>query len=197
MGPLTGVLDQTEVTYLDSFNGCYDSFMASILPSFNANVARGLDGLLLKDTYTPNHVNGQIRIPTSSGVRSSGRKLTAIPVPPVQTPLNEESVGFYMPYQINNDTAQQQVLSTYDLPFIPAFKYSGALDNMTISLNATLGSPTRYSTMLVRNGMSGWAIKRTYNVVQQTILKTNARALLFSDASWAGSGSYATALLTN
>ncbi len=74
-------------------------------------------------------------------------------------------VGFYMPYQINNDT-QQPDLSTYNLPFIPAFKYSGALDNMSISLNATLGSPSRYSSLLVRNGMSGWAIKRTYNVVQ-------------------------------
>ena len=71
-----------------------------------------------------------------------------------------------MPYQINNDTTQYQDLSTYYLPFIPAYKYSGALDNMSISLNATLGNPTRYSTLLVRNGMAGWAIKRTYNVLQ-------------------------------
>jgi alpha-glucosidase (family GH31 glycosyl hydrolase) len=106
-------------------------------------------------------------------------------------------VGNFMPYQINNDTQQQGDLSTYNLPFIPAFKYSGALDNMSISLNATLGSPNRYSTLLVRNGMSGWAIKRTYNVVQQSLLKNNSRPLLFSDASFAGSGAYATALLTD
>ena len=68
---------------------------------------------------------------------------------------------------------------------------------MTISLNATLGSPSRYSTLLVRNGMSGWAIKRTYNVIQQNILKNNTRTLLFSDASYAGSGSYSAALLTD
>lgn len=68
---------------------------------------------------------------------------------------------------------------------------------MSISLNATLGNPTRYSTLLVRNGMAGYAIKRTYNVMQQKILKNNTRALLFSDASWAGSGSYSAALLTD
>jgi alpha-glucosidase (family GH31 glycosyl hydrolase) len=101
-----------------------------------------------------------------------------------------------MPYQLNNDTTQYQDLSTYYLPFVPAFKYSGALDNMSISLNGTLGNPTRYSTLLVRNGMAGWAIKRTYNVIQQSILKNNTRALLFSDASWAGSGAYSAALLT-
>ena len=197
VGPLTGVLDQTEVTYLDSFSGCYDSFMASILPSFVASTAHGLDGMLLKDTYGPNHVNGQIRIPTSSGF-ATGRKLQAgNGDTPVQAPLNEEMVGNFMPYQINNDTQQQGDLSTYNLPFIPAFKYSGALDNMTISLNATLGSPNRYSTLLVRNGMAGWAIKRTYNVIQQNILKNNSRTLLFSDASYAGSGSYAAALLTD
>jgi hypothetical protein len=80
--------------------------MASILPSFNANTARGLDGLLLKDTHAPNHINGQVSTPTSSGV-TSGRKLQASAGDsPVQAPLNEEMVGNFMPYQINNDTQQ-------------------------------------------------------------------------------------------
>lgn len=192
IGPLVGVLDQTNVTYLDSFNGCYDTFMASILPSFNNATARGLDGLLLKDTHGPNHINGQI--PKQTTV-SAGRKLMAS-VDPAQAPYNEEMVGNYMPYQLNNGTEPGD-LSTYDLPFIPAFKYSGALDNMSISLNATLGSPNRYSTLLARNGMSGWAIKRTYNVISQNILKSSSRTLLFSDASFAGSGAYSAALLTD
>lgn len=34
-GPLTGVLDQTEVQYLDSYSGCFDSFLASVLPQFD------------------------------------------------------------------------------------------------------------------------------------------------------------------
>ena len=33
--------------------------------------------------------------------------------------VNEEMVGFYSSYQVNNDT-QQQILSTYYLPFVPA-----------------------------------------------------------------------------
>lgn len=52
--------------------------------------------------------------------------------------VNEEMVGFYAPYQINNGS-ETTPLSTYYLPFVPAYKYSGALDNMTVSLNATMG----------------------------------------------------------
>lgn len=58
IGSLTGILDQTEVNYLDSYSGCFDSFMATTLPAFNSNTAHGLDGLLLKDAYAPNHING-------------------------------------------------------------------------------------------------------------------------------------------
>jgi len=109
-------------------------------------------------------------------------------------------VGFYSPYQINNDTQAQQQLSTYYLPFVPAYKYSGALDNMSISLNATVGDSTgsgRYSVLLTRNGISAFAIKRTYNAMAKSVLKNNSRPLIFTDASWAGSGSYSVALLTD
>jgi len=109
-------------------------------------------------------------------------------------------VGFYSPYMINNDTQQVQDLSTYYLPFIPAFKYSGPLDNMTISLNATLGDSTggsRYSSLVAKNGISAFAIKRTYNAMANSVLKNNSRPLIFSDASWAGSGAYSVALLTD
>ena len=57
-GPLKGVLDQVEVTYLDTYSGCFDSFMTSILPQFDNSTSRGLDGLLLKDAHAPNHING-------------------------------------------------------------------------------------------------------------------------------------------
>lgn len=86
------------------------------------------------------------------------------------------------------------------MPFIPAFKYSGYLDNMTISLNATLGDDLgggRYSTLYVRNGLAGYALKRTFNAVQNSVTKNASRPLLFSESSWSGSGSYSAALLTN
>jgi hypothetical protein len=110
---------------------------------------------------------------------------------------NEEQVGYYQPYKINNQS-QQWDLSTYNLPFIPAFDYSGALDNLTISLNGTLGDDLgggRYSTLQVRNGMAGFALKRTAKVVD-SIKQNSSRTLLFSEASWAGSGSYSVGLLT-
>ena len=109
-------------------------------------------------------------------------------------------VGFYSSYQINNSTQSAQDLSTYYLPFIPGYKYSGALDNMSISLNATLGDSTgggRYSALLVRNGISAFAIKRTYKAMVSSVQKDQTRPLLFSDASWAGSGQYSAALLTD
>jgi hypothetical protein len=109
-------------------------------------------------------------------------------------------VGFYSPYEINNGTEQQTGLSTYYLPFVPAFKYSGALDNMSISLNATVGDSTgsgRYSALLVRNGISAFAIKRTYNAIVSSVTKNLTRPLIFSDASWAGSGAYSVALVTD
>ena len=34
-GPLQGILDRVPVTYLDSYSGCFESFMSSILPSFS------------------------------------------------------------------------------------------------------------------------------------------------------------------
>jgi hypothetical protein len=65
-GPLQGILDKVPVTYLDSFSGCFDTFMGSILPTFTQSTAHGLDGLLLKDTHAPNHVNGQFITPSAS-----------------------------------------------------------------------------------------------------------------------------------
>lgn len=112
--------------------------------------------------------------------------------------VNEEMVGFYSPYQVNNQSDTSD-LSTYFLPFVPAFKYSGALDNMTVSLNSTLGDDLgggRYSTLLARNGMAGYALKRTFEGVSQ-YKKNSSRTLLFSDASWSGSGAYSAAIVTD
>jgi alpha-glucosidase (family GH31 glycosyl hydrolase) len=71
---------------------------------------------------------------------------------------------------------------------------------MSISLNATVGDSTgsgRYSALLTKNGLSGFAIKRTYNAMASSVLKSSARPLVFSDASWAGSGAYSVGLLTD
>jgi hypothetical protein len=193
VGSLTGILDQTEVQYLDSFSQCFDSFLATTLPAFDKATAHGLDGLLVKDAHAPNHINGQLRAPASS----SDKRVLLGDAPVVA--LNEEQVGFYSPYQVYNNS-EESIRSTYYLPFIPAFKYSGALDNMTISLNSTFGDDLgggRYSGLYARNGLAGYALKRTYNAVQTSVKKDTGRALLFSDASWSGSGAYSTALLTD
>jgi alpha-glucosidase (family GH31 glycosyl hydrolase) len=71
---------------------------------------------------------------------------------------------------------------------------------MSISLNATVGDSTgsgRYSALLVRNGISAFAIKRTYNAIVSSVTKNTTRPLIFSDASWAGSGAYSVALVTD
>ena len=71
---------------------------------------------------------------------------------------------------------------------------------MSISLNATLSDSTgsgRYSALLVRNGISAFAIKRTYNAVVQSVTTDKRRPLVFADASWAGSGAYSVGLLTD
>ncbi len=203
-GPLRGVLDRVPVVYLDTFSGCFDDFIAMILPNFNKDTAHGLDGFILKDTHAPNHINGQTNVPSSSSSEEnySGIRLGSAPTPPPPAPqiINEEMVGFYSPYQINNDTQQAQDLSTYYLPFVPAYKYSGALDNMSISLNATVGDSTgsgRYSVLLTKNGISAFAIKRMYKAMSTLVNKNTSRPLIFSDASWAGSGSYSVALLTD
>jgi alpha-glucosidase (family GH31 glycosyl hydrolase) len=70
---------------------------------------------------------------------------------------------------------------------------------MTVSLNSTLGDDLgggRYSSLLVRNGISGYALKRTFQGVSQ-YKKNSSRTLLFSDATWAGSGAYSAALVTD
>jgi len=84
------------------------------------------------------------------------------------------------------------------LPFVPAYAYSGYLDNMSISLNATVGDDLgggRYSTLQAKNGMAGFAIKRTAAAYGAT--RNRSRPLIFAEASWAGSGSYSAALVTD
>ena len=87
-GPLSGILDQVEVMYLDSFSGCFDSFMTSILPGFVNSTGRSLDGLILKDSHAPNHLNGQLikqsQKPSTQTLKSMNP--TAPPAPP--TPPN-------------------------------------------------------------------------------------------------------------
>lgn len=49
--------------------------------------------------------------------------------------LNEEASGSWNgSYQINPD---QSEISTYNLPYVPGYEWSGNLDNQVISLNAT------------------------------------------------------------
>lgn len=97
IGPLTGILNRVEVQYLDTFNQCFDFFLAESLPNFDSNYAHGLDGLIVKDSHLPNHINGQLTAPGGKNLRRS--LLREDPEPePVGHPLNEEMVGFYAPY---------------------------------------------------------------------------------------------------
>lgn len=155
-------------------------------------MVHGFDGLVVKDAHTPNHINGQV-------VPPAGKRRHLQSEAPVQVAVNEEMVGFYAPYMVFNSTNQSHPLSTYNLPFTPAFAYSGALDNMTISLNATLGDNLgggRYSSLYVKNGIAGYALKRTFNAVNN-VKNGQTRPLLYSDSSFAGSGAYSAALLTD
>lgn len=47
IGAVTGILNQVEVQYLDTYNGCYDSFLSTILPQFDSQYSHGLDGIIV------------------------------------------------------------------------------------------------------------------------------------------------------
>ena len=70
--------------------------------------------------------------------------------------VNEESMGNYEPYLLNETS--DELPSTYYLPFIPAFDYSGYLDNMTVSLNATHGL-RKIPNIYLHNGISHRALQ--------------------------------------
>jgi hypothetical protein len=66
--------------------------MTATLPTFVSSTAHGLDGLWVKDTHTPNHINGQISVPGNEEKKSQkGRNLQSRDNPPQpSTALNEE-----------------------------------------------------------------------------------------------------------
>lgn len=90
VGPLNGLLNQTIVQYLDTYNNCFDTLIAIAVPSFDASAAHGLDGLAVSDAHLPNHVNGQVAPPKE-------RRRNLLRDEPVHA-VNEEMVGFYSPY---------------------------------------------------------------------------------------------------
>lgn len=87
--------------------------------------------------------------------------------------------------------------STYYLPFLPTYKESGYLDNMTISLNATQGGSDKISNLYVHNGVAQRALQKTYQALTNVSDSTTKRPLLVTEASWAGSGAYGVALITD
>jgi hypothetical protein len=101
VGPLNGILNQTLVQYLDTFNGCFDSWLATAIKPFEQTAAHGLDGLIVQDAHLPNHVNGQIVLPGKKAAKP--RRMLLKDEPPVQA-INEEMVGFYSSYQVNNQS---------------------------------------------------------------------------------------------
>jgi len=106
--------------------------------------------------------------------------------------LSEETIGTYEPYLVNS--TESLLPNTYNLPFIPAFKYGGRLDNMTISGNATHQSGDRISNLFAHNGLSKVLQSKTYAA---HVNISNSRPALFSEATFAGSGSFVGALVSD
>jgi hypothetical protein len=108
--------------------------------------------------------------------------------------INEESIGTYEPYLINPNGTEP---GTWDLPFVPAFKYSGYLDNMTQGLNVTHKGNERYTNLYLHNGHAHLALKKTYQALVNNSDSTTKRPLLFTEASWSGSGAFGVGMITD
>lgn len=122
-----------------------EPFLKEALPAFDTLVG-GFDGIVIKDSHLPNHVNGEIDPNQPAGEVVKRRMLK----------LNEDSVGTYAPYLVNNTVSEE--VSTYYLPFIPNFDYSLYLDNMTVSLNASQGGSDRIPNIFIHNGVAHRAL---------------------------------------
>ena len=111
--------------------------------------------------------------------------------------ITEEQVGNFEPYMVNTD---QKERSTYYLPYIPGFKESGNLDNHTISLNGThFGNDKNSSEYFVHNANGHMGLKRLQHILQTNVgYSQNAkRALIYSESTFPGSGSFGAALVTD
>lgn len=107
--------------------------------------------------------------------------------------LTEDNIGSYQPYVINKD---QSKISFYDLPFQPQ-PYN--LDTFTVSLNSSQGGgeTPKINNYYIHNVNSHRALQKVSDSVAKIEEVKDKRALLFSDSSWAGSGSKAVALVTD
>jgi alpha-glucosidase (family GH31 glycosyl hydrolase) len=72
------------------------------------------------------------------------------------------------------------------------------LDNKTISLNSTHSyGNDKIAELYVHNGNAHLQLKKTWNAWLATNDSTTKRPLLFTEASWAGSGAFSVGLVTN
>ncbi len=129
-------------------------FMQEVLPQFNTTVSV-FDGLLIKDSHLPNSISGEVKTTTTVQGQETAEKLSTKRI----LTLNEGEVGSYEPYLINK--TEEDYPSTYYLPFIPNFKSSFYLDNMTISLNATHSGSDIIPNLYVHNGVAQRALQKT------------------------------------
>lgn len=133
----------------------------------------------------PNHVSGEYveEKPKEDPQLLKGRRLD----------FGEESLGGYMPYQINNDQSKP---STYNLPYMPT---QNNLDYLTISLNAThsAGTPNFAANIRVHNINGHAHLMNHYNTLRTNAKTSTNKPFLFTDSSFPGSGAYGVALITD
>jgi len=116
--------------------------------------------------------------------------------------VNEETSGSWEgSYKINHD---QSVISSYDIPFIGGFFWSGNPDNESISLNATHsfmqdGKQQVENELFVHNVNGHMNLKAVYNALVDpaSTFYSGQRPFLFSDSTWLGSGHLGAVALTD
>jgi hypothetical protein len=54
-----GILDKTQVYYIDPFHDGTQGFFVETLPNFYSAVG-GFDGILIQDSHLPNQISGEI-----------------------------------------------------------------------------------------------------------------------------------------
>jgi hypothetical protein len=91
---LIGVLNKTQVYYIDPIHSATPAYLANELSSFY-DLVGGFEGLLIQDSYMANQISGEVSQDSNKKPKQfqevKGRMLD----------YGEESLGGYSPYQIN------------------------------------------------------------------------------------------------
>lgn len=182
-----GVLDQTNVFYIDPFHDGTQPFFDQTLPNFY-NLVGGFDGLYLQDNHLPNQINGEIAqvIPPSKEEPQPKVALKSIPA-------NEEDYGTIKPWLINKT---QSETSTYYLPFLPA---GTTLDELSMSMNGTEGGglTKKIINLYVHNANAHRSLQKVKGALINNKVTNTTRPFLLSESSWSGSGAYGVGVITN